>query len=97
MYSDWAVHSLFIYSKKFLQSLNLLGFFEHMNNLRTVPRLGVDKFASMFAVPQVMLGACELANTLRLEAEEENFIKRPEKRTKEIGNYSSKGDISILR
>jgi hypothetical protein len=44
--------------------------FEQMNNLRTVTRLGVDKFTSRGLQVKVCVGACELANTLRLKEEE---------------------------
>jgi len=44
--TDWAVHSLFICSKKILCGQGSLVFFEQMNNLQTVARLGVDKFTS---------------------------------------------------
>lgn len=46
-------------------------FFEQMNNLRTVTRLGVDKFISSSTVANSIAAAYELANTLCLEAEEE--------------------------
>ena len=52
----------------------LCSLFEQMNNLRTVARLGVDKFTSRGMLAQVCIAACELANTLRLEEEEENYI-----------------------
>ncbi len=42
-----------------------------MNNLQTVPRLGVDKFISSFVLVNSTVAAYELVNTLRLEAEEE--------------------------
>lgn len=44
--TGWAVHSLFICSKKTLISSRFIEFFEHTNNLRTVGGLGVDKFTS---------------------------------------------------
>jgi hypothetical protein len=37
-----------------------------MNNLRTVTRLGVDKFISKSMEAEVFFSAYELANTLRL-------------------------------
>lgn len=70
-----AVHSLFICSKNLSCSQGLLVFFEQTNNLQTVARLGVDKFTSYIRLIRGPLEACELANTLRLEEEEEeNYL-----------------------
>ena len=66
-----AVHSLFICSKKLSCGQGSLVFFEQTNNLQTVARLGVDKFTSHVRLTQDPWEACELANTLRLEEEEE--------------------------
>ena len=70
---DWAVHSLFMCSKKNSRSQDPSTFFEQMNNLRTVTRLGVDKFTSSSVIANTIATACELANTLRLETEEEEY------------------------
>lgn len=70
---DRAVHSLFMCSKKNSRSQDLCTFFEQMNNLRTVTRLGVDKFTSSSVVANTIVAACELANTLRLGTEEEEY------------------------
>jgi hypothetical protein len=52
---DQAVHSLFILFKKALIIKALRIFFlNNLNNLRTVARLGVDKFTSQ-AIPQSSL------------------------------------------
>ena len=75
--AGWAVHSLFMCSKKDSRSQDLCTFFEQMNNLRTVTRLGVDKFTSSSVVANTIAAACELANTLRLEAEEEEYYLSP--------------------
>jgi len=72
-----AVHSLFICSKKDSRSQDSCKFFEQMNNLRTVSRLGVDKFTSSPVVANTAAAACELANTLRLEAKEEKYYLPP--------------------
>lgn len=69
----WAVHSLFMCSKKDSRYQVPCIFFEQMNNLQTVTRLGVDKFTSNSVVANTIAAACELANTLRLEAEEEEY------------------------
>jgi len=70
-----AVHSLFICSKKLSYGQGSLVFFEQTNNLQTVARLGVDKFTSHVRLTRGPWEACELANTLRLEEEEEeNYL-----------------------
>ncbi len=70
-----AIHSLFICSKKLLCGQGSLVFFEQTNNLRTVARLGVDKLTSHVRLTRGQWEACELANTLRLEEEEEeNYL-----------------------
>ena len=75
--TNWAVHSLFMCSRKYLRSQVLYIFFEQMNNLQTVTRLGVDKFTSRGVVASSIAAACELANTLRLEAEKEEEYFSP--------------------
>lgn len=78
--ADWAVHSLFMCSKKDSRSQDPCIFFEQTNNLRTVTRLGVDKFTSRSVVASTIATACELANTLRLKAEEEEYYLFPSSR-----------------
>jgi len=74
-----AVHSLFILFKKGTCKVNalLIPFLNNLNNLRTVARLGVDKFTSHAKLQSNLSGACELANTLRLE--EDEFITENKK------------------
>jgi len=63
-----------IVQKKHLFDESWIGLFlNKMNNLQTVPRLGVDKFISSSIVVHSAATAYELINTLRLEAEEENY------------------------
>jgi hypothetical protein len=50
-----------------------------MNNLRTVARLGVDKFTSHSAAESGLRSACKLANTLRPEEEEYLYIAKSKK------------------
>lgn len=58
--------------KKLLLRQAVCNLFEQMNNLRTVTGLGVDKFTSTGMQAKICVDACELANTLRPEEEEEN-------------------------
>lgn len=60
--------------KRPMISQTLCNPFEQMNKLRTVARLGVDKFTSRGFKATVYVAACELANTLRLEEEEEYYV-----------------------
>ena len=80
---DWAVHSWFICSKKELEDQTSLIFFEQMNNLRTVTRLGVDKFISSIAGSKIVMDAYELAYTLRRGIEEEDNFSSPFRREKQ--------------
>jgi len=75
--AGWAVHSLFMCSKKDSRRQDPCIFFEQMNNLRTVTRLGVDKFTSRSVIAEPIAAACELVDTLRLEAEEEEHDLPP--------------------
>lgn len=89
-----AVHSLFILFTKGVVAPKRLctPFVNNLNNLRTVRRLGVDKFTSKIVQTNVLSSACELIDTLRLQKEEDNlFFQIKEKKT-----GTQKGDISTL-
>ena len=82
--------------KKHLQCQPLRNLFEQMNNLRTVARLGVDKFTSRGTLEQASVDACELANTLRLEEEEEYYVPSFFNRGGDILTLVDPGDILTL-
>jgi hypothetical protein len=97
-----AVHKLFICSKRNCFKEEFVCFlFEHMNNLQTVIRLVVDKFTSQLIPLSNCMGACELANNLRLKDEEEYYLPLlfKEKNVPKKGhfNFAGKRDILTLR